>query len=65
MKIKIGNKYITEFNDIVPRHEWHFQPNNKCCDICELWYMGYRVHIGRFFGIKYLVWEEDQPSEEK
>lgn len=61
MKIKIRNKYITEFSRKVPRHYSHFLPKDKCCDICELWYWGYRPHIKRVLGFRYLVWEQDKP----
>jgi len=59
MKIKIGkDKYITEMTEYVPAHEGEYEPSEKCCDICDLWYQDYRVHKGNFLFIKFLVWEK-------
>ncbi len=56
MKIKIGKNYITRFYEMVPECE----SKAWACghETCFLWEVGYRVHMEKLFGIKYLVWEQ-------
>jgi len=61
MKIKIGKKYITKFESVVP-------PCNKkwwMCkhEACKFWSLGWMVRKGNFGFIKYLVWEQPTVSE--
>ncbi len=55
MQIKIGTKYITHISKYgrVPCD------CSKSCPIDFLWYAGWRVRLGSFLGIKYLVWSQD------
>ena len=56
MKIPFGTKYITECpeNGRVPHEKC-----NKKCGVCFLWYTGWRVRLGSFLGISYLIWSQD------
>ena len=55
MKIRIGTEYITRLSKDgrVPCD------CSKPCDIDFLWFAGWRVRLGRFLGIEYLVWSQD------
>lgn len=55
MKIRIGTKYITR----LPKDGRVPCDCSRKCDIDFLWFAGWRVRLGRFLGIEYLVWSQD------
>jgi len=61
MKIKLGTKYITK----VPKNGRVPCDCSKGCDVDFLWYAGWRVRLGGFLGISYLVWSQDGKKVEK
>lgn len=59
MKICLGNKCYTEYSKgSVPHENCH-----KQCDICYLWYQGWRVRRFKFLFITLLQWSHPGMAE--